>query len=151
MRVASSTSPTRASVPGSISPARFSPNLAARPLRCFPFRPTRPLDPLADRIIPYCLRRACTHSEFALVPGKKHCGAFLTKKPRSQPRKSHSALAQPDSSLRWPKLRVIDLKLDPDGTHQNEQSLRVGTDQVLDSRDCRRGAHFDFFHSLFRA
>ena len=95
MRVGWSTSPTRASVPGSISPARFSRNLAATPFRFFPFRPTRPLDPLADRTIPYCLRQACTHSEFALVPGKKHCVVFLKKKPhRSRRRKTYSALAR---------------------------------------------------------
>src|SRR5258705_2691913 len=87
------TSRTRGSVPGAISRVRFLPNPAANPFRFFPLPLTRPLDLLAARIIRYCLRPVCTHSEFVPVPGKKHCARFSKKKAHSQYRKSDPTLA----------------------------------------------------------
>jgi len=112
-----STSPTRGSVPGSISPARFSRNLAATPFRFFPFRPTgaRP----ARRPNYSVLSPASLHAfGIRTRPWQEALQSFLKEKPRIQRRNPIvRLLPRFFVAIVGRSFPVIDLELDPNGTH----------------------------------
>jgi hypothetical protein len=104
MLVGSSTSPTKESVPGLISLAKFLLGPVAALFPLFPSRPIRPPVPRDAQIIPCCLRPACTLTAFVVVPGKKRCSLSSRKGLPSRPRKFVSAPCTPRlnrSILRW--------------------------------------------------
>src|SRR6266567_5961386 len=85
MLVGSSTSPTKESVPGSISLAKFLLGPVAALFPLFPSRPIRPPVPRDAQVIPCCLRPACTLLGFALVHGKMRCSLSSRKERLKRP------------------------------------------------------------------